>query len=89
MPEYVKRPTAEGQWDKAFSWFYDVFSLEAEPASGPGGGMRDLPDFTVLTAHCCVLPGWFHIHVIQSGLPNNVMRPGELQTVSHLRKKTI
>lgn len=35
------------------------------------------PDAAVLTAYSCVFSGWFHIHVVQRGLPHHMMSPCE------------
>lgn len=43
--------------------------------------MSMLPDAAVLTAHGSVLPGGFHIHVVERGLPDHVVSPCELQTL--------
>lgn len=42
------------------------------------------PDAAVLTAHGCVLPGRFHVHVVQRGLPHHMMSPRELQALLRL-----
>lgn len=42
------------------------------------------PDAAVLTANRCVLPGRFHVHVVQRGLPHHMMSPRKLQALLRL-----
>lgn len=56
--------------------------MVSDPDPDPTAENQDqvllLPDAAVLTAHCCVLSGRLHVHVVQSRLPDDVVSPSEL-----------